>query len=175
MQFLYADGTDAHFMDSESYEQLAVPEDQVGESLKWIVPNEEVEMLYVDERAERRPGAERRRADRDRDRAGRAAATPPPAAATSPPRSSPASSVARAAVRQRGRPGARGHPLRRVRLARLSGVRRTDQRRAAVVALYQADVTGRPADELLERDASAVHARAGGRASSRDREPSSTS
>jgi transcription antitermination protein NusB len=33
--------------------------------------------------------------------------------------------------------------------------RRTDQRRAAVVALYQADVTGRPAPELVERDATA--------------------
>jgi transcription antitermination protein NusB len=29
-------------------------------------------------------------------------------------------------------------------------VRRTDQRRAAVVALYQAEVTGRPAAELLD-------------------------
>jgi elongation factor P len=49
MQFLYTDGTDAHFMDTSSYEQLAIPEDQVSESLKWIVPNEEVELLYVDE------------------------------------------------------------------------------------------------------------------------------
>ena len=49
MQFLYTDGTDAHFMDTQSYEQLAIPEDQVAESLKWIVPNEEVELLYVDE------------------------------------------------------------------------------------------------------------------------------
>jgi transcription antitermination protein NusB len=32
-------------------------------------------------------------------------------------------------------------------------VRRTEQRRAAVVALYQGDVTGRPPDELLERNA----------------------
>jgi transcription antitermination protein NusB len=32
--------------------------------------------------------------------------------------------------------------------------RRTEQRRAAVVALYQSDVTGRPALELLDRDAS---------------------
>ena len=30
---------------------------------------------------------------------------------------------------------------------------RTDQRRAAVVALYQRDVTGRPAEELIPRDA----------------------
>ena len=49
MQFLYADGTDAHFMDAESYEQLALPEDQVSESLKWIMPNEEIDLLYVDE------------------------------------------------------------------------------------------------------------------------------
>jgi transcription antitermination protein NusB len=32
--------------------------------------------------------------------------------------------------------------------------RRTEQRRAAVVALYQSDVTGRPAPELVERGAS---------------------
>jgi N utilization substance protein B len=32
-------------------------------------------------------------------------------------------------------------------------VRRTDQRRAAVVALYQSDVTGRPPGALLERGA----------------------
>jgi elongation factor P len=50
MQFLYGDGTDAHFMDLQTYEQLTIPEDQVGESLKWVVPNEQVEVLYVDER-----------------------------------------------------------------------------------------------------------------------------
>jgi transcription antitermination protein NusB len=32
---------------------------------------------------------------------------------------------------------------------------RSDQRRAAVVALYQHDVTGRPLEELIPRDASA--------------------
>jgi len=31
--------------------------------------------------------------------------------------------------------------------------RRTDQRRAAVFALYQRDLTGRPLDEVFERDA----------------------
>jgi elongation factor P len=49
MQFLYTDGTDAHFMDVQSYEQLALPQEQVAEPLKWIVPNEEVDVLYVDE------------------------------------------------------------------------------------------------------------------------------
>src|SRR4051812_12687096 len=50
MQFLYSDGTDAHFMDVESYEQMTLPEGSVEESLHWVVPNEEVEILYVDEK-----------------------------------------------------------------------------------------------------------------------------
>src|SRR3954463_782771 len=50
MQFLYSDGTDAHFMDVESYEQMTLPEGSVEESLRWVVPNEEVEILYVDEK-----------------------------------------------------------------------------------------------------------------------------
>jgi len=50
MQFLYADGSDAHFMDTESFEQLAIPEVAVADSLKWVMPNEELDLLYVDER-----------------------------------------------------------------------------------------------------------------------------
>ena len=50
MQFLYGDGTDAHFMDLESYEQMTLPEGSVEESLRWVVPNEEVDILYVDEK-----------------------------------------------------------------------------------------------------------------------------
>jgi elongation factor P len=49
MQFLYGDGSDAHFMDLETYDQLTIPEDQVSGSLKWIVPNQQVDVLYVDE------------------------------------------------------------------------------------------------------------------------------
>jgi elongation factor P len=49
MQFLYSDGTDAHFMDSRSYEQLALPEGSIAEALKWIRPNEDVDMLYIDD------------------------------------------------------------------------------------------------------------------------------
>ena len=48
MSFLYADGTDAHFMDAESYEQLAIPEGSVEEQLKWIRPNETVDLLFID-------------------------------------------------------------------------------------------------------------------------------
>ena len=49
MQFLYSDGTDAHFMDTESYEQLTVPEGVVAGPLRWIRPSAEVDVLFVDD------------------------------------------------------------------------------------------------------------------------------
>jgi len=48
MQFLYSDGTDAHFMDSGSFEQLAVPESTVQDALRWTKPNDEVDLLFID-------------------------------------------------------------------------------------------------------------------------------
>ena len=48
MTFLYADGTDAHFMDSETFEQLAVPEGVVADALRWTCPNEVVDLLFID-------------------------------------------------------------------------------------------------------------------------------
>ena len=50
MQFLYADGTDAHFMDAENYEQMAIPEEALAERLKWTKPNEEVDVLFIDDK-----------------------------------------------------------------------------------------------------------------------------
>jgi elongation factor P len=50
MQFLYADGSDAHFMDLQSYDQMTVPQAQLSEPLKWVLPSQEVDVLYVDER-----------------------------------------------------------------------------------------------------------------------------
>ena len=49
MQFLYSDGTDANFMDSESYEQLTIPVVSIAEDLRWTKENDEVEVLYIDE------------------------------------------------------------------------------------------------------------------------------
>ena len=48
MAFLYDDGTDAHFMDSESYEQITVPQASLEEELRWTKPNDEVELLVMD-------------------------------------------------------------------------------------------------------------------------------
>jgi elongation factor P len=50
MQYLYADGTDAHFMDLESYEQTPIPEGDVREALRWVLPSQDVDVLYVDGR-----------------------------------------------------------------------------------------------------------------------------
>jgi elongation factor P len=49
MQFLYADGTDAHFMDSESFEQIAVSEQTLAEPLRWLKPSSEVDVLFIDD------------------------------------------------------------------------------------------------------------------------------
>jgi elongation factor P len=49
MQFLYRDGTDAHFMDSESYEQLTIPESTLADALRFMKDSDEVEVLYIDD------------------------------------------------------------------------------------------------------------------------------
>jgi elongation factor P len=49
MQFLYRDGSDAHFMDSESYEQLTIPESTLADALRWLRESDEVDVLYIDE------------------------------------------------------------------------------------------------------------------------------
>jgi elongation factor P len=50
MQFLYRDGNDAHFMDSQTYEQLTIPESAISSALRFMKDSEEVEVLYIDER-----------------------------------------------------------------------------------------------------------------------------
>jgi elongation factor P len=49
MQFLYADGTDAHFMDTESFEQIAVAETTLEDALRWCKPSSEVDVLFIDD------------------------------------------------------------------------------------------------------------------------------
>lgn len=48
MAFLYGDGSDAHFMDNGSYEQMAVPEAAVADGLRWIKEGDEVDIVFVD-------------------------------------------------------------------------------------------------------------------------------
>ncbi len=49
MQFLYADGAEAHFMDTESYEQIAVVQSAFAEALRWCKPSSEVDVLFIDD------------------------------------------------------------------------------------------------------------------------------
>jgi elongation factor P len=47
VQYLYDDGTEAHFMDSESYEQFAVPSGDLEDELAFMQPNATVQVLAV--------------------------------------------------------------------------------------------------------------------------------
>ena len=49
MQFLYRDGTDAHFMDTQTYDQLTIPESAIADALRFMKDSEEVDVLYIDE------------------------------------------------------------------------------------------------------------------------------
>jgi elongation factor P len=50
MQYLYDSGDAAVFMDTSDYEQLEISKDVAGEALRWLLPNGEVDILFVDER-----------------------------------------------------------------------------------------------------------------------------
>jgi elongation factor P len=50
MQYLYDDGDAAVFMDTRDYQQLEIPKAIAGEAMRWVLPNAEVELLFVDER-----------------------------------------------------------------------------------------------------------------------------
>jgi elongation factor P len=50
MQYLYDSGDSAVFMDTRDYEQLEIPRELAGDAMKWVQPNDEVDLLFVDER-----------------------------------------------------------------------------------------------------------------------------
>ena len=50
MQYLYDSGDAAVFMDNNDYEQIEIPRDAVGEAMQWLLPNSDVDVLFVDER-----------------------------------------------------------------------------------------------------------------------------
>ena len=48
LQFLYDDGTEAHFMDAETYEQFGLPHADLAGELAYLAPSSTVQMLTVD-------------------------------------------------------------------------------------------------------------------------------
>ncbi len=50
MQYLYDSGDAAVFMDNNDFEQIEIGHDVVGEAMQWLLPNADVDVLFVDER-----------------------------------------------------------------------------------------------------------------------------
>jgi elongation factor P len=50
MQYLYDSGEAAVFMDSADYDQIEIPKDSLGDSMQWVLANDEVDVLFVDEK-----------------------------------------------------------------------------------------------------------------------------
>ena len=50
MQYLYDSGDAAVFMDTESYEQTEISRDSIADEMRWVLPNDTVDLLLVDER-----------------------------------------------------------------------------------------------------------------------------
>jgi elongation factor P len=50
MQYLYQSGDDAVLMDVRDYEQMSLPKEVIAGALELMVPNDEVDVLFVDER-----------------------------------------------------------------------------------------------------------------------------
>ena len=49
MQYLYDSGDAAVHEDGRDYEQIEIASEALGDSMKWVLPNAEVEILFVDE------------------------------------------------------------------------------------------------------------------------------
>jgi elongation factor P len=47
VQYLYDDGTEAHFMDSETYDQFSVSHSEIEDALPFMQPNSTVQVLAV--------------------------------------------------------------------------------------------------------------------------------
>ena len=48
MQFLYQDGDDFHFMNTENYEQITIPKDLIEDVVGFLTPNLEVEVEFYE-------------------------------------------------------------------------------------------------------------------------------
>ena len=47
VQFLYDDGTEAHFMDEETYEQFGLPRGEIADELAYMLPSSTVQILQI--------------------------------------------------------------------------------------------------------------------------------
>ena len=167
MQYLYDSGDAAVFMDNRDYEQIEIPREVAGEAMRWVLPNAEVEVLFVDERPSdvQVPSAVEMKVTQTEPGVKGDTAS---GGGTKPATLESGVDGPGAALHRGGRDRPRRHPQRRVRLARVSSpearrmgihapVRPTPRRR---LRLLPARRDRAPARGAARRRA-AVHAGAG--------------
>jgi len=48
MEYLYSDGSHHHFMNSETFEQVALTEDELGDAAQWLMPGLKIEVEFYE-------------------------------------------------------------------------------------------------------------------------------
>ena len=48
MEYLYSDGSHHHFMNTESYEQVALTEEELGDAAQWLMAGLKIEVEFYD-------------------------------------------------------------------------------------------------------------------------------
>ncbi len=48
MEYLYSDGTDYHFMNTESFEQVHLPADLLEDAIPYMIPNIKLQVVYCE-------------------------------------------------------------------------------------------------------------------------------
>ena len=48
MEYLYEDGGQCHFMNTETYEQISIAKEQLGDQLNYLIPNTEVKVQFYE-------------------------------------------------------------------------------------------------------------------------------
>ena len=49
MEYLYSDGEQHHFMNTESFEQIALNEDDLGDAAQWLMPGIKIEVEFYND------------------------------------------------------------------------------------------------------------------------------
>ncbi len=49
MEYLYSDGDMHHFMNTETYEQIAMSEDDLGDAAKWLMPGLKIQIEFYED------------------------------------------------------------------------------------------------------------------------------
>src|ERR1044071_1522484 len=70
MEYLYNDGDDYYFMNTENYEQTHLTKDILGDSAEYLTPNLQIKVEFYDGKGGRNRAAAARRANGRRDRTG---------------------------------------------------------------------------------------------------------